>query len=82
MDTDYEILEDKFNVGLESKTMEIEQLDPQELREKETKMEFNELKRLEKQLKRVEKEKISLLKKEYKSEKDLLLVSEKKALSL
>lgn len=45
-------------------------------------MEFNELKRLEKQLKRVEKEKISLLKTEYVSEKGLLLTSQQKALDL
>lgn len=45
-------------------------------------MEFQELKRLEKQLKRVEKEKISLLKKEQQSEKLLLLASGKKALDL
>lgn len=82
MDTDYDILEDKFNHNLEEKTMEIEQLDPQEMSEKETQMEFNELKRLEKQLKRVEKEKMTLLKKEYQSEKSLLLASGKRALDL
>ena len=82
LETDYDILEDKFNQQLEDKTMEIEQLDPQELSEKETQMEFNELKKLEKQLKKVEKEKISLLKKEYESEKALLLASGKRALDL
>lgn len=45
-------------------------------------MEFQKLKKLEKQLKKVEKEKVKLLKKEYDSEKALLLESGKRALLL
>lgn len=62
--------------------MEIERLDPQELGDKETQIEFQELKRLERQLKRVEKEKVGLLKREGESEKALLLESGRRALDL
>ena len=44
-------------------------MDPQMFEEKEISLEFQELKRLEKDLKKVEKEKVRLLKKEYSSEK-------------
>ena len=40
MDTNYEMLEDKFNHEIDSKTIEIEQVDPQELEEKEIQIEF------------------------------------------
>jgi hypothetical protein len=73
LDTDYDVLEERFASQIESKAVEIEQLEPQEL---------EDLKRLEKQLKRVEKEKLSLLKREFESEKALLLASGGRALDL
>ncbi len=72
METNYEEMEIKFNRAIDSKTIEVEQLDPQMFEEKEISLEFQELKRLEKELKRAEQEKVRLLKKEYSSEKTLL----------
>lgn len=82
LDTDHQILEVKFNDQLKEKTIEVEQLDPQEFEEKEIQLEFQELKRLERQLKKVELEKIRLLKKEYQSEKSLLYTSGKRAIDI
>jgi hypothetical protein len=65
LDTQHEVLEARFNEHLKDKTIEVEQLDPQEFEEKEIQLEFQELKRLERQMKKVEIEKIRLLKKEY-----------------
>ena len=82
LDTDYEEMEAKFNREIDKKTIEIEQLDPQQFEEKEIALEFQELKRLEKDLKKAELEKVKLLKKEYSSEKNLLYESEKHALDI
>lgn len=54
MDTNYEDMEAKFNREINGKTIEVEQLDPQMFEEKEIQIEFQELKRLEKELKRAE----------------------------
>ncbi len=82
MDTNYEEMESQFNRAIENKTIEVEQLDPQMFEEKEISLEFQELKRLEKDLKKAEKEKVRLLKKEYSSEKTLLYESERHALDI
>ena len=82
METNYEEMESQFNRAIENKTIEVEQLDPQMFEEKEISLEFQELKRLEKDLKKAEKEKVRLLKKEYSSEKTLLYESERHALDI
>eukprot|EP00347_Sterkiella_histriomuscorum_P020652 403336985 len=82
MDTNYTELEDIFADEIRSKEMDIEHLDPQEMMQKESIIEFNELKRLEKQMRRVEKEKVTLLKNENKSETKLYLEQGKRGLTL
>ena len=82
LDTDYEEMEAKFNREIDSKTIEVEQLDPQQFEEKEIALEFQELKKLERDLKRAEIEKIKLLKKEHQSEKNLLYETEKHAVDI
>lgn len=75
MDTNYTELEDMFGQSIQQKEMDIEHLDPQEMLQKESIIEFNELKRLEKQMRKVEKQKITLLREEKKDESELLLGS-------